>query len=73
MVMVSLFYVIRQSAGACVIAGGLLEVAKHVSELEKRMYWDAAIKILRAISEKRADYYFIEAVYKVKGIGKLLW
>jgi len=92
----------EDSCGACVIAGGLLELAKCVPELEKRIYLDAALKILRAIEAKRADwgrgcdaivqncsgsyhdnkhhitmiyadYYFIEAVYKVKGIGKLLW
>lgn len=92
----------EDSCGACVIAGGLLEIAKHVPDMEKRMYYDAAVKILRAIAEKRADfgdgcdaivqncsasyhnekhhitmnyadYYFIEAIYKLKGIGELLW
>lgn len=92
----------EDSCGACVIAGGLLEIAACVPNMEKRMYRDAAVKILRAIAETRADfgdgcdaivqncsasyhnekhhvtmnyadYYFIEAIYKLKGIGELLW
>lgn len=92
----------EDSCGACVIAGGLLELAKCVPELEQRIYLEAAVKILKAIDQKRAhwgrgcdaivqnctgayhsekrhftmnyaDYYFIEAVYKVKGTGRLLW
>lgn len=92
----------EDSCGACVIAGGLLEVAGHVPEPEKEMYEKAAVKILKAIDETRADwsencdaivqncsaayhnpahhftmsyadYYFIEAIYKLKGIGELLW
>ncbi len=92
----------EDSCGACVIAGGLLELAKCVPELEKASYTNAAIKLLRTIDEKGADwsqncdaivqncsasyhnkdhhftmsyadYYFIEAVYKIKGIGTLLW
>lgn len=92
----------EDSCGACVIAGGLLEVAKAVPEEEKRIYRDAAVKILKAIAEKRADfgkgcdaivqncsssyhserhdmtmnyadYYFMEAMYKLKGTGQFLW
>lgn len=92
----------EDSCGACVIAGGLLEIAKHVPELEKEMYRRAAFRILKTIDEKRAvwgrecdaivqncspayhncahhmtmsyaDYYFIEAVYKLKHTGILLW
>lgn len=92
----------EDSCGACVIAGGLLEVARHVPELEKEMYMGAAVKILKAIAETRADwteqcdaivknctgayhskehhftmvyadYYFIEALYKLTGTGILLW
>lgn len=88
--------------GACVIAGGLLEIAKCVPEPEQEMYRRAAVKILKAIDENRADwtencdaivqncsaayhdsshhmtmtyadYYFIEAVYKIKKTGILLW
>lgn len=92
----------EDSCGACVIAGGLLELAKVVPELEQRIYEDAALKILQAIAAKRtdyseqcdaivqncsasyhapehhitmsyADYYYIEAVYKVMGTGRFLW
>ena len=88
--------------GACIIAGGLLEAAKYAPDLERESYRNAAIKILRAISETRADfgdqcdaivqncssayhsdthhttmnyadYFFIEAMYKLKGTGRLLW
>lgn len=92
----------EDSCGACVIAGGLLEIAKYVPEQEKDMYVKAAVKILKAIDETRADwsrdcdaivqnctgayhspdhhftmnyadYFFIEAIYKLKGTGILLW
>lgn len=92
----------EDSCGACVIAGGLLELANHVPELEKDMYVRAAVKILKAIAETRADwsencdaivqncsgayhdkrhhftmvyadYFFIEALYKLAGTGVLLW
>lgn len=94
--------VYEDSCGACVIAGGLLELAKCVPEPEKEAYLEAAVKILKAIDDKRADwgrgcdaivqrcssayhsavhhvtmsyadYYFVEAVYKIKGTGIMLW
>ncbi|MDE7045296.1 MAG: glycosyl hydrolase family 88, partial [Acetatifactor sp.] len=92
----------EDSCGACVIAGGLLELAKCLSEQERACYEDTAVKILRTIEEERADfgrdcdaivqncssayhvpehhvtmvyadYFFMEAVYKVKGVGRFLW
>lgn len=92
----------EDSCGACVIAGGLLEIAKHVSLCEKEMYVDAAVKILKNIAEHRADwsencdaivqnctsayhaekhhqtmvyadYYFIEALYKLAGDDFFMW
>lgn len=92
----------EDSCGACVIAGGLLELSKCVQGLEKSKYEDAAIKILQTIVEKRADfsrncdaivqncsvsyhaaehhttmsyadYFFMEAIYKIKGTGRSLW
>lgn len=92
----------EDSCGACVIAGGLLELAKHVPASEQAVYRNAALRILRAIDGQRADwsdgcdaivqncsaayhadrhhftmtyadYFFIEAVYKLKNIGRLLW
>lgn len=93
---------LEDSCGACVIAGGLLEIAKQVPELEKEMYLKPAIKILKTIAETRADwskdcdaivknctsayhadkhhitmsyadFYFMEAIYKLKGTGILIW
>lgn len=92
----------EDSCGACVIAGGLLEIAKNVPEIEKEIYEKAAVKILKAIADTRADwsknsdaivlnctgayhadihhfsmtyadYYFMEAIYKLKNIGILIW
>ena len=92
----------EDSCGACVIAGGLLELAKAVPEQEKEMYKQSAFKILDAIYRTRsdwsrdcdaivrncsasyhnpehhvtmvyADYFFMEAVYKLKGNTILLW
>ena len=93
---------LEDSCGACVIACGLLELANCVPEPEQDMYRRAAVKILKAIEENRADwsedcdaivqncsgayhdnshhmtmvyadYYFIEAIYKIKKEGILLW
>lgn len=92
----------EDSCAACVIACGLLEVARHVSDSEKEKYENAAVTILHAIADTRADwtencdaivqnctgayhspehhftmvyadYYFIEGLYKLAGIGRLLW
>lgn len=92
----------EDSCGACVIAGGLIELAKCLPELERDIYIKAAEKILMAISENRADfshetdaivlnctpaygsakkhitmnyadYYYIEALQKLKNIGTLIW
>lgn len=92
----------EDSCGACVIAGGLLEIARHVPDLEKDMYIRAAVKILKAIAQTRADwsdgcdaivqnctaayhdprhhvtmvyadYFFIEALYKLIGTGIFIW
>ncbi len=92
----------EDSCGACVIAGGLLELSKCVPEPEGRIYEEAAVKILRTIADTRADfgqgcdaivqncsaayhvpehhitmsyadYFFIEAVYKLKGTGVFMW
>ncbi len=92
----------EDSCGACVIAGGLLELAKYVTGSEKDVYIRAAVKILKAIADTRADwsrecdaivqnctgayhdsrhhftmvyadYYFIEALYKLEEKGILIW
>lgn len=46
----------EDSCGACVIAGGLLELAGQLPKEEQEMYVRAAEKILRTIAEKRADF-----------------
>lgn len=92
----------EDSCAACVIAGGLLEVANYVPDLEKEMYLHAAVKLLKGIADTRADwtrscdaivqnctgsyhssehhftmvyadYYFIEALYKLTGTGISIW
>ncbi|MFC5470728.1 glycoside hydrolase family 88 protein [Cohnella suwonensis] len=92
------------TAGTCA-ACGLLEIADAVSELEKPLYVNAAISILRAIDEKfcnwnvdvdsivgggtaayhsrengdfgvpilYGDYFFIEAVLRLRDQHVLLW
>lgn len=92
----------EDSCGACVIAGGLLELARCVAKEDQEMYRRAAVKILKAIDQNRADwtqnsdavvqncsgayhvpdhhvtmsyadYFFIEAIYKIGKQGILLW
>lgn len=88
------------TAGACA-ACGLIEIANNVPELEKNIYLNAAIKMLKAMEEKfcdwnvdndfilqggteaynnghhmpiiYGDYYFIEALYKLRGNEMLFW
>lgn len=93
---------LEDSCGACVIAGGLIELANCVSDLEKKIYLRPAVKILKAITDMRADwsrscdaivqncsasyhdrrhhftmvyadYFYIEAIYKLSHTGILLW
>lgn len=88
------------TAGACA-ACGLIEIANCVPENEKKMYLNAALKILRALDEKfcdfsedtdalllcgteaydrgihmpiiYGDYFYAEALYKLKGFDMLFW
>lgn len=93
---------LEDSCGACVIAGGLIELAKYVEGTEKQIYLRPAVKLLKTITDTRvewsrncdaivqncsasyhdgghhitmvyADYFYIEAIYKLNGIGGLLW
>lgn len=93
---------LEDSCGACVIAGGFIELAKHVEGTKRQIYLRSAVKILKAITDTRAewsresdaivrncsttyhegghhitmvyaDYFYIEAIYKLGGIGTLLW
>lgn len=93
-------FCIDSSAGA-IAACGLIEIAKAVPEFEKKMYMDAAMKMVKALVDTQCDwsdeeqaillnssgswnlntqktyiwgdYYFVEALYKLKGYGKLFW
>lgn len=47
---------LEDSCGACVIAGGLIELSKVVPEWDAKAYERAAIKILKAIDQSRADW-----------------
>lgn len=92
----------EDSTAAAIAACGLIEIAKQVPELEKDMYMSAALKLLKALDEKRCDwttecdcilknctaaynrkehhfniiygdYYFMEAIFKLKGDGLYIW
>ncbi len=92
----------EDSCGACVIADGLLELARFMPESERELYVRPAVRILRTIAEKRADwsencdaivqnctaayhdekhhfpmvyadYFFVEALYKLSGKENLIW
>lgn len=92
----------EDSCGACVIADGLLEIARFVPENEQEMYVRSAVRILKAIAEIRADwsegcdaivqnctaayhdekhhfpmvyadFFFMEALYKLFGKENLIW
>lgn len=92
----------EDSTAAAIAACGLLELSKKVGELEKEMYVRAALKMLRALSEKRCcwgkendcilekctaayhnqehefniiygDFFFMEAMFKLKGDDIFLW
>lgn len=93
----------KDTTAGVITACGLIEIAKAVPEFEKELYFDAAIKILKA-TEKRycdwsdtedsivqmgtgayhngkdknvpiiyGDYYFIEAILKLRGSDLLFW
>lgn len=93
------------STAATITAAGLLEIAGHVGEHEKRFYTNAAYRILRACDARfcnwdpqadsivdggtffyhdpdgantevpiiYGDYYFIEAVLRLKGSSLFIW
>ena len=97
---------VQDDIAACAASCGLIELAGLVSEEEGKAYLDAALKMLKAIDEKSADwdlgtdgitlrgstayhvrdrvhgwnknyvyadYFFIEAVLKLKGQGIYIW
>lgn len=93
---------LEDSTAAAIAACGLIEIAKHVNDLEKNMYLNAALKLLKTLDEKRCDwskecdcilkncsesyhnqrhhisiiygdYFFMEAIFKLKGNDIFLW
>ncbi len=92
--------VLDSSAGA-IAACGLIEIAKVVPEYEKKLYIQAALNIVKALTDKQCDwsdkqqgilqnssgcyykdvhksyifgdYYYVEALYKLKGFGPMFW
>ena len=95
--------VIIDATASALAACGLIEIAKNVPEYEKRIYIDAAIKLLRALDEHCAnydenedalilrgshsyhrekerempivygDFYYVEALLKLKGSDFIIW
>lgn len=91
----------EDSCAAAIASCGLIEIAKVVGERENPLYLKAALKMLKALEEKRcnwteksdcivencseayhsrkhmniiyADYFFMEAIFKLKGKDLLLW
>ena len=91
----------EDSTAAAVAACGMLEIAKYSEGADKKIYFEAALKMLKALDEKRsnwshdvdyildhcasayhateivsmayADYYFIEAIWKLTGEELFIW
>lgn len=92
----------EDSTAAAIAACGLIEIAAHVPELEKEMYINATLRLLKVLDEKRcswgaendcillncsssyhnkehhislvyADFFFLEAVGKLKGNSIFMW
>lgn len=89
------------STAGAISACGLIEIAKHVPEVEQKMYLEPAIKVLRAMNEKfcdwsddqdavllmgteaynngvhmpiiYGDFFFAEAICKLRGRKFLIW
>lgn len=93
---------LEDSSAAAIAASALIEIAGVVNLAERPLYLRAALKLLRALTEKRcdwsgdcdcivqkcsssyseeqheynliyADYYFIEAMLKLKGTALWIW
>jgi unsaturated chondroitin disaccharide hydrolase len=91
----------EDSSAAAIAACGLIEIARNVRDKEQKLYWKAALKLLKTLDQKRcdwtgacdcilencseayhskmyihmiyADYFFMEAVFKLKGNDIFLW
>lgn len=93
--------VVYDSSAGLIAANGLIELSKCVGEYERDMYFDAAVNLVKAISDKFADwsdetdaiigygterygngehidmvysdFYYVEALNKLKGFNTFLW
>lgn len=96
----------KDSSAGAIIAAGLLEISSHVPDLEKKLYKNAALKILKALDKNicswgdddegillhgtqsyhhnprfypndtpiiYGDYFFVEAIMRLKGHDELFW
>lgn len=92
----------EDSTAAAIAACGLIEISRHVPDCEKKLYENAAVRLLKTLDEKRCcwtkendcilekctaayhnehhefniiygDYFFMEAVFKLKGNDAFLW
>ncbi|MBB6635065.1 glycoside hydrolase family 88 protein [Cohnella thailandensis] len=92
---------LTDDTAAAIAACGLIEIAKAVGDRERRLYLDAALKLLRTLDARcdwsrdsdaivqygsaayhaashhhpiiYGDYYFMEAIFKLKGNELYLW
>jgi unsaturated chondroitin disaccharide hydrolase len=93
---------LEDSTAAAIAACGLIEIAKRLEPREKEVYLDAAVRMLKALDEKRTDwtkendcilthctaayhakehhfsiiygdYFFMEAVFKLRGGDLYIW
>jgi Glycosyl Hydrolase Family 88. len=93
---------LEDDTAAAIAACGLIEIAKAAGPYEKKLYLNAALKLLRTLDESRCDwsessdsllqrgtaayyakihhqaiiygdYYFMEAIFKLKGNDLYLW
>jgi unsaturated chondroitin disaccharide hydrolase len=92
----------EDSTAAAIAACGLIEIAKHVPDVDKQTYFEPALKMLRTLDERRCnwstdndsmvqhcceayhkekqhisliygDYFFMEAIFKLKGNDIFFW
>lgn len=48
--------VCKDACAGAIIASGLLELSRHVPDDQRRLYFDPAVRMLRALADKSADW-----------------